>query len=155
MTLYQFQIQYLRQKNQQALLEALVVMVGALFVALLLPQVLVRFVYVSQQLTTEPLVFQAIPVVALALGVLQLVATLIGNFLRETKLRKLEKLVIEQASASEPAIDESELKELEKLVDSALSKHSVTSVSKPKTSSTKTSKTATKKKATTKVRKTK
>ncbi len=124
MNLHKFQIQYLRQKNLQALMEALVVMIGAIFVAILLPQVLVRFIYANQQLTAEPMLLQYIPVVALVLGVLQLVVTLLGNFLRERQMVKLERTLVNEVSQSTGAIDESELKELEKLVDSALTKHS-------------------------------
>ncbi|MBP9781727.1 hypothetical protein KBC89_03660 [Candidatus Woesebacteria bacterium] len=124
MNLHKFQIQYLRQKNLQALMEALVVMIGAIFVAILLPQVLVRFIYANQQLTAEPMLLQYIPVVALVLGVLQLVVTLLGNFLRERQMVKLERTLVNEVNQSTGAIDESELKELEKLVDSALTKHS-------------------------------
>lgn len=124
MNLHKFQIQYLRQKNLQALMEALVVMIGAIFVAILLPQVLVRFIYANQQLTAEPMLLQYIPVVALVLGVLQLVVTLLGNFLRERQMVKLERTLVNEVNQSAGAIDESELKELEKLVDSALTKHS-------------------------------
>lgn len=124
MNLHKFQIQYLRQKNLQALMEALVVMIGAIFVAILLPQVLVRFIYANQQLTAEPLLLQYIPVVALVLGVIQLIATMLGNFLRERQMVKLERTLVNEVNQSAGAIDESELKELEKLVDSALTKHS-------------------------------
>lgn len=123
MNLHKFQLQYLRQKNQQALLESLVVMVGALFVVVLLPQVLIRFVYADQQLFAEPMVLQVIPAVGLGIGVLHLLVTLVSNFMRNRQLAKLEKSFISELS--QPAtIDEAELKELEQLVDTALTKHS-------------------------------
>ncbi len=130
MNLHKFQIQYLRQKNLQALMEALVVMIGALFVAILLPQVLVRFVYADQQLTAEPMLLQYIPVVALALGALQLVVTLVGNFFRERQMVKLEKTLVNEVNQSTGLVDDAELKELEKLVDNALTKHSPKKVTK-------------------------
>ena len=130
MNLHKFQIQYLRQKNLQALMESLVVMIGAIFVAILLPQVLVRFLYANQQLVTEPMLLQYIPVVALALGVLQMLVTFVGNFIRERQLIKLERTLVTEANQSSSSIDESELKELEKMVDSALTKHAPKKVSK-------------------------
>lgn len=130
MNLHKFQIQYLRQKNLQALMEALVVMIGALFVAILLPQVLVRFVYADQQLTAEPMLLQYIPVVALALGALQLVVTLVGNFFRERQMVKLEKTLVNEVNQNSGLVDDTELKELEKLVDTALTKHSPKKVAK-------------------------
>ena len=130
MNLHKFQIQYLRQKNLQALMESLVVMIGAIFVAILLPQVLVRFLYANQQLVTEPMLLQYIPVVALALGVLQMLVTFVGNFIRERQLIKLERTLVAEVNQSSSSIDESELKELEKMVDSALTKHAPKKVSK-------------------------
>ena len=130
MNLHKFQIQYLRQKNLQALMESLVVMIGAIFVAILLPQVLVRFLYANQQLVTEPMLLQYIPVVALALGVLQMLVTFVGNFIRERQLIKLERTLVTEVNQSSSSIDESELKELEKMVDSALTKHAPKKVSK-------------------------
>ena len=133
MNLHKFQIQYLRQKNLQALMEALAVMIGAIFIAILLPQVLVRFVYANQQLVAEPLLLQYIPVVALALGILQILITFIGNFFRERQMIKLERTLVQEVNQSTTSIDEKELKELEIMVDSALTKHAPRKVAKKAT----------------------
>lgn len=153
MNLHKFQIQYLRQKNIQALMESLVIMVGALFIAVLLPQVLVRFLYANQQLYAEPLLLQLIPAIALVVGVLQLLITFVGNFMRSRRLVKLEKTMIDQVNQMTTGIDQSELMELEKLVDSALTKHAPKAAKRTRTTKTKQSKTTSTRKAKAKAKK--
>jgi hypothetical protein len=89
-TSHQFQIEQLRAHNLHKTLEALLVMLGALFVTALLPSLLIRYVYANQQLLEEPRALQVIPAISFAVGLGYALYVLITNFLRERKAAQLE-----------------------------------------------------------------
>ncbi len=117
----QFQIQSLRAVNQQRILESILIFIAALFVSALLPSLLIQYVYADQMLTEAPLVIEHMSGVTFAIAVLYLLYVLFGIFLRGKRIAQLEReLAIMSDTSSEQLPDESELKELEALVDEAL-----------------------------------
>lgn len=139
-----FQVQQLRMKNLTKVLETICAYLGALFVTALLPSLLVRYLYSSDQLMTEqPVLLEYIPVVAFVLAVGYMIYAMIGNFRRERLAKRLE-AQIEAMSMdddccggsghhhysdnSEISVDE--MKELEGIVDSALKSKSKKTASK-------------------------
>lgn len=86
----QFQIEQLRTKNLQKTMEALFILVAALFVSALLPSLMVRYVYAGQQLMEEPRALQFIPVAAFIIGVGYSIYVIVTNLMREMKASRLE-----------------------------------------------------------------
>lgn len=87
----QFEIDQLRKKNLQTLLEILAVFIACFFVLALLPSLLVRYVYADAQLYEQPKIFDYIQVAGFAIGALYFIYGMIGNFLREKKIKMLQK----------------------------------------------------------------
>lgn len=87
----QFKIQGLRQQSQGAMVEALAIMMFALFLTAFLPQILIRFLYADQQLMSEPMLLQYIPIATFVLGVLGFLMAFFGNWRRRGEIRRLEK----------------------------------------------------------------
>lgn len=96
----QFQIDQLRQDKIVFSVEAIAVIIFSFFVAIFLPQLLIRFVYANQQLFEEPVVLQYIPLVAFALGTAYFVYAMVGNVLRFLKIRALENQLAEFESCN-------------------------------------------------------
>jgi hypothetical protein len=89
-TTTQFQIEQLRAKNMYKTMEALFILVAALFVSALLPSLMVRYVYANQQLFEEPLALQIVPLVAFVIGIGEAIFVLVTNFRREMKANRME-----------------------------------------------------------------
>lgn len=93
----QFQLQYLRAQSSQRMLEAVTVFVAALFVSALLPSLLVRYVYAGQALFEQPPVLDMIPVVAFVIAIGYFLFAVVGNVMREMRMRVLERQVMGEA----------------------------------------------------------
>jgi hypothetical protein len=91
----QFQIEQLRHDKIVYALESIAVLVFSFFMAVFLPQLLVRYLYADQQLFQEPMLLQYIPVVAFAVGTGFFVFAAVGNIMRYFKIRKLEAMLDE------------------------------------------------------------
>ncbi len=121
MNTLQFRISQLRVRNQQVVIESILVLVAALFVSALLPSLLVRYVYATQNLTAEPALLGAIPTAAFALGILYFLYAMGMVLIRERKAKLLEKEMEAMMPAmAHASLPESELAELESIVDKAL-----------------------------------
>jgi len=118
----QFQIQELRNKNQQTLLEMIGIVLFSIFFGAFAPSIILSVFYADQQLLEAPWFYQAIPTIALVLSVLYTLYALVFNFLREKQIRNL---FVHLTSASDLSMDleEQEIKELEKMVDKTLKAH--------------------------------
>lgn len=153
-----FQIQQLRAKNLAKTLETIAAYLAALFITALLPSLLVRYLYSSDQLMAEqPVLLEYIPVITFVFAVGYMIYAIIGNFRRERLAKRLETeleaMVVDgdgccgggrrQDRASSADISAEEMRELESIVDNALK-------TKPKkstvSSKTKTSKSSSAKK---------
>jgi len=147
----QFQIQSLRAINQQRILESILIFIAALFVSALLPSLLIQYVYADQMLTEAPLVIEHMSGVTFAIAVLYLLYVLFGIFLRGKRIAQLEReMAILSDTSSEQLPDESELKELEALVDEALQSSKSANKSASKTAKKSRTKRVSKRKTTSK-----
>lgn len=137
-------IAQLRNKNMLAIQESILVLLTAVFIALLLPQVLIRFVYANQNLLEEPMALLYLSPILLAVGLLQVVFTFIGNFKRTRQIAALEQ-ELASSETNRLQIDETEIQELEKIIEQSLSsKSKKTPVNKSTTASKRLAKRTTK-----------
>ncbi len=86
----QFRITQLKLDKMLFVLESILVLVLALFVTALLPQLLFKYMFADQALTEAPKVFEYIPVVAFVVGVGFCAYALVTNIMRWMKVRQLE-----------------------------------------------------------------
>jgi len=89
-TVMQFQAQQLRLKNIWKSVEFLGVVVMIVFVNGLLPQLLIQYVYASQELMETPKALELIPLISFIIGVMMFLYVMIGNLRREAQARSLE-----------------------------------------------------------------
>lgn len=153
--LTEFQIQQLRTKNLTAAVESIAVILGAVITNTLVPQLLLKYVYDPTVLLEAPPIFEYLPLVTYSLGLLYVLYSLGGNFVRNRKIRTLEQeLMLTGGSCcsdgncchDDEEITEEELKELERIVDEALKPEKKTAKKKTasKTKKAKSSKKKTK-----------
>lgn len=90
-TNHQFMIEQLRQKNLQKSVESVAVFIACFFGLVILPSLLVQYVYAGQQLLEQPMLLEYMPVVIFALGAGYFLFTVFGNMRREMEAKKLEK----------------------------------------------------------------
>lgn len=147
----QFNITKLQHENSTKLLEVLVVFIASFLGIALLPQILVRYVYANQPLLETPVLLEAIPVVLFAFSVAYLVYALVGNYLRYSRIRLMEKDLMMDASCEcggncecHGHDDMKDLEELVKEVEAAMPETATLSQAMKKSSKSRT--TATKKK---------
>lgn len=144
-----FEVQQLRTKNLVKSLESLSGFVAAVIANMLIPQLLIKYVYDTTTLTVAPPIFEFLPIFTYGLALVYFLVAMIGNFVRERSARRIEKEISLCSCCSEGScsndeddISEEELKELEKIVDKALMPTKKTSskkvVAKKKNSSKKT-----------------
>jgi hypothetical protein len=147
--LTEFKIQQLRTKNLTAAVESIAIVIGAVVANMLVPQLLLKYVYTdTSQLLEAPPIFTYFPLVTYSLALAYFVYAMVGNFLRCRKANVLEQEFLLTGGycgnhccdecQTDEEISDSELKELEKIVDEALKPEK--SVSKRSTRSTKTAK---------------
>ncbi len=134
--LTEFKIQQLRTKNLTAAVESIAAVTGAVVANMLIPQLLLKYVYVDTSTLLEaPAVFTYLPLVTYTLALAYFVYAMVGNFIRCRKANTLEQeLSLTGGCCSDGCcsdgscncedgneeISETELKELEKIVDEAL-----------------------------------
>lgn len=114
-----FIIQQLRAENSVKATESLSGFVAAVVANMLIPQLLLKYVYDPTTLTVAPPIFEYIPLVSYGLALLYFVLAMFGNYNRERRARLMEKEMYTSHDHSDE-ISEKELKELEKIVDNAL-----------------------------------
>jgi len=130
--LSEFKIQQLRTKNIAAAVESIAVVVGAVVANMLVPQLLLKYVYTdTSQLLEAPPIFTYFPLVTYSLALAYFIYAMVGNFLRCRKANVLEQELYltggnygdnccGNCGSDEEEITDDELKELEKIVDEAL-----------------------------------
>lgn len=129
--LTEFKIQQLRTKNLTAAVESIAMVLGAVVINMLVPQLLLKYVYTDQTAFLEaPAIFTYLPLVTYAIAVGYFFYAMVGNFIRSRKAAILEQeLSLTGGCCSggscnctddDTEISEAELKELEKIVDEAL-----------------------------------
>ena len=118
----QFNIQDLRTTSIQQSIESIFVVMSSLFITALLPSLLVRYVYQNSQLLAQPKSLEYIPVAAFVISTISIIATVVGNAMRYNKIKQsqVSLKMLQSIDADDLGTSESELKELERIVDSAL-----------------------------------
>lgn len=118
--------------NQQKNMESIMVFVAAIFTYLLLPQLLIRYVYADQQLLEVPPALEYIPVGVFAIAIIHFIYVLLSNILRTKQITKLEQhseknsccggscVCGSEDADMESMLDPEELAELERIVDEVL-----------------------------------
>ena len=157
-----YAIQQLRTKNLVKGVESLSAFVAAVVANMLIPQLLLKYIYDPTTLVAAPPVFEYLPLVTYTLALLYFVAAMIGTFRRERQAGKMEIEMNLSAGnccsdssccSDEDDISEEELKELERIVDEALKPTKKTTKAAKKKTTVKSKKTAVKKKSTRKTTK--
>jgi len=140
-----FAVQQLRTKNLVKGIESLSGFVAAVVANMLIPQLLLKYIYDPTTLVAAPPVFEYLPLVTYGLALLYFVGAMFGNFKREQKARRIESelnLYSDECSGEscsdgsccdEDEISDEELKELERIVDEALKPTKKKTKSKKKT----------------------
>lgn len=149
-TYLSFKISQLRAKNQNAMLTATTVMIAALFTMLLLPRLLVQYVYAGQQLFDPPLLLKHIQLIIFVVGIGPFLVAIVGNALRCKRIKFLEaQLETDDCLDCNHCCDDDKeaLVELEELAESLVEgkKAKKTSPKKKKTTAKKVTKRAAKK----------
>jgi len=123
MTKNQFQVQYLMMKNSKEMLTSLVMFVAALFVTIIAPSLLLRYVYAGQQLMEEPKLMEYIPLVSAIVASLYFIYAIVGCLIRSNKIKLLMNQVDMMSDLDvEASLNEDEIAELESIVDKAIAK---------------------------------
>jgi hypothetical protein len=152
--LSEFKIQQLRTKNLTAAVESISVILGAVIANMLIPQLLIKYVYTDTAALVEaPAIFTMLPLITYSVALAFFVRSMVDNFLRSRKANVLEQELMltngccggncsSDHDSNEEEISDDELKELERIVDEALkpSKKTSKNVSKTKKKSAKKSK---------------
>ncbi len=123
-----FQVQQLRARNLQRILESIATSVLAFVVAAFLPSLLVKYLYAGQQLFEEPALLGYIPVACFVVAVGYFIYAMVTNAMREMKAMRLEKEVMTMSVSPE---EMTQLQGALKRVESAVEK-SPTRTSKAK-----------------------
>jgi len=149
--LTEFKIQQLRTKNLTAGVESIAITMGAVVVNMLVPQLLIKYVYTDPSAfgLEAPAIFTVLPLITYSVAMAYFVYAMVGNFVRNNKAKSLEQeLMLTDGCCSdgsccsgsdEEEISDDELKELERIVDEALKPAKKTKAAK-KTSTKKTAK---------------
>jgi len=130
----EFTIQQLRTKNLVKAVESLSVFVAAVIANMLIPQLLIKYIYDPTKLVVAPPIFEYLPLFTYGLALLYFIFAMVGNFLRERNAKIMEKELSLSFGCTDghyngsccdsdndkDEISEKELKELEKIVDEAL-----------------------------------
>lgn len=148
----QFQIQDLRNQNNQRLLESLVGFLFALFAVALLPSLILQFFFDRTQLLEQPAVLEYLPVIAFVLPTLYFLYALLTNFARSKRIAQLHKELENMNDCcghchTDDAINSDELAELERMVDEVLDQNDVDKTTTTKAAPKRTTKKTTRKKA--------
>lgn len=123
-----FAVQQLRTQNLVKGMESLSVFIAAVIANMLIPQLLIKYVYDPTTLTVAPPIFEYLPLVTYGLALLYFIYAMVGNFTRERSAKNMQNEMSMSscctdgscADCKDDEISDTELKELEKIVDSAL-----------------------------------
>lgn len=148
--LTEFKIQQLRTKNMTAAVESIAVIVGAVVANMLVPQLLLKYVYTDTSAMLEaPAIFTYFPLATYTLALTYFVRAMVSNFVRNSRADNLEKELILTGGRhshghcddcmDDEEISDDELKELERIVDQALKPNKKTTKSASKRSANKKS----------------
>ena len=130
--LTEFKIQQLRTKNLTAAVESIAMVLGAVVANMLIPQLLLQYVYTDTTTLLEaPAIFTYLPLATYAIALGYFLYAMGGNFVRSKKAAVLEQeLTLTDGCCGDDSccgskeddteISEDELKELERIVDEAL-----------------------------------
>lgn len=126
--LTEFKIQQLRTKNLTSAVESISAITGAVVINMLVPQLLLKFVYDPTTLVEAPVIFEILPLVTYSIAVLFFAYVMVSNFMRERKVAVLEQEMMIGAdgccggdcNCGDDEINQEDLKELEKIVDEAI-----------------------------------
>ena len=115
-------VQQLRIKNLTSVVSTLAVFVAAVVTNMLVPQLLIKYVYDPTTLVTAPPIFEYLPLVTYGVALLYFIRVALDNFVREGRAKKMEREfgLGSCPECSDDEISDEELKELEKIVDEAL-----------------------------------
>lgn len=124
----EFEIQQLRTKKLTRVVCTISVFVAAVIANMLVPQLLIKYVYDPTTLVEAPPIFEYFPLASYSLALLYFLYAMAINFSSEQKAKRMERELAlypcdckEGCNCSdEDEISEDELKELEKIVDEAL-----------------------------------
>lgn len=119
----QFQIKNLQAENAQRVLEAIMITFVATLSMIVLPQLLLQYVYASEQLLAVPKPVEYIPVVAYVISLGYTIFAIVTNMARSKQIAQLKQdlsFLVGSETDMGSAVDEAELKELEKMVDEAI-----------------------------------
>lgn len=119
----QFQIKNLQAENAQRTLEAIMVTFIATLSMIVLPQLLLQYVYATEQLLAVPKPVELIPVIAYVIALAYSIFAIVTNMTRSKKIAQLKQdlsFLVGSETDMGSAVDEAELKELEKMVDEAI-----------------------------------
>jgi len=138
----QFNIQDLRTNSIQQSIESIFVVMSSLFVTAILPSLMVRYFYQNSQLLEQPKTLEYIPVAAFVISAISIVSTVVGNAVRYNKIRQAQASLqmLLNIDAEDLGTSEAELKELERIVDSALKTKTPSAKKTVRTSAKKTRK---------------
>lgn len=136
----QFQIQNLRATNTQRVMESIMVTFIATLTMIVLPQLLMQYVYANAQLLEVPKTVEYTPVACYLIALAYIIYAVVTNMGRAKKIKQLEQDLAFSAGSDmdmDSGVDEAELKELEKMVDEAISSQSTKRTPARKTASKK------------------
>ncbi len=121
---FQSQIEVLQREKIAAGIESILVFVFALFTTIMLPTLLLRYVFGNEAFFEPPKELEYIPLAVFTLGTGFFVKTIWSNVLREGKIRRLqtewEMIGPDDCECDHHHVDWSDPRELEKLVDEAI-----------------------------------
>ena len=114
----------LRVANIYMILVSLLLFMAALFSTAILPQILLRYLYAGQKLTAEPKLLEMIPLVSFGIATLYFLYALVVTTLREMKIKRMKTNDCQHDRETDADLSDSELAELEAIVDEAISSKS-------------------------------
>jgi len=148
MTKSQFEVQYLMMRNIKEMITSLLMFVAALFVTIIAPSLLLRYLYAGQQLLEEPKLLEYIPLLSAIIASLYFIYAIVGCLIRSNKIKHLMSQVDMMSDLDVDAqLNEAEIAELESIVDEAIAKKKPTAKTAKKSASKRSSQKKTVKKA--------
>lgn len=113
----------LRSTSQQRAVETIMVGVIALMSAALLPSLLLQYFYDINTLTAEPTALKMVPMISYVISALYFLFAATGTVMREKQIGLLKQELqglTQPMNSGETALSDTELTELEAMVDSVL-----------------------------------
>jgi hypothetical protein len=89
----QFRLNQQRFANVEGYASIVAVLLFLLFTTVFLPQLLIKYVYATQQLTEAPMLLDLIPAISFVVGVVYTVVVLVFNVLRTVSIMRVQKVL--------------------------------------------------------------